>query len=439
MKIHTVGGFSEVGKNMTVIEDNGEAVICDMGFYLPKLIDFEDGGGDRRKLTPQGLISLGAIPDDSKIRNLNVKAIVGSHCHLDHIGGMLYLSKNYKAPIVGTPFTTEIIKAMIKDERIRMKNEIRSINPNSYFKASKNIDIELINITHSTLQCAVIAVHTKKGTILYANDFKFDNTPTLGKKPNIKRLKQIGKGNVIALIANSLYAHKDQKTPSEKVAREMLKEVLLGTENRGNAILTTTFASHIARLKSILDFGTKLNRKVVFLGRSMMRYIKAAEHLKLIDFSRAEIVGYGNKIRSKLKDIERKKDRYLIACTGNQGEPNAVLSRIADNRLHFKFNTDDHVIFSCKTIPAPINEANRALLEEKLRKKRVRIFKDIHISGHCAREDLRDLIKIVKPQHIIPAHGDITKTTALGDLATEMGYELGKDVHLMSDGRVLEV
>jgi ribonuclease J len=380
MRIHTIGGYNEVGKNMTVIEDNGEAVVCDMGFFLPTLIDFEEEGGDRKNLTSQGLISLGAIPDDSKIRNLNIKAIVGSHCHLDHIGAIPYLVKNYKAPIIGTPYTTEVLKTMIKDERLRVKNEIKSINPNSYFKASKNIEIELINITHSTLQASMIAIHTKKGTVLYANDFKFDNHPVLGRKPNFQRLRKLGKGNVIALIVESIYAYKDMKTPSEKVAREMLKDVLLGTENTGNAILATTFASHIARLKSILDFGNKLNRKVVFLGRSMMKYIKAAENLRLIDFSKAEVIGYSNKVKSKLKEIERKKDRYLIICTGNQGEPNSVLSRIADNQLHFKFDLDDHVIFSCKTIPAPINEANRALLEEKLKKKKVRMFKDIHVS-----------------------------------------------------------
>jgi len=439
MRIHTIGGYNEVGKNMTVIEDNNEAVICDMGFFLPSLINFEEEGGDRKNLTPKGLVSLGAIPDDSKIKKLNVKAIVGSHCHLDHIGAMPYLAGNYNAPIIGTPYTTEVLKTMIRDDRLKVKNEIKSINPNSSFKASKNMEIELINITHSTPQSSMIAIHTKKGTILYANDFKFDNHPTLGKKPNLQRLRQLGKGNVIALVVESIYAHEDRKTPSEKVAREMLKDVLLGTENRGNAILATTFASHIARLKSILDFGIKLDRKVVFLGRSMMKYIKAAENLKLINFSKAEIVGYGNKIKSKLRDIERKKGRYLIVCTGSQGEPRAVLTRIADNQLHFKFDIDDHVIFSCKTIPAPINEANRSMLEEKLRKKRVRMFKDIHVSGHAGREDLRDLIKMVKPQHIIPAHGDITKLTALSDLATEMGYELGKDVHLMSNGRYLNI
>jgi len=381
VKIHTIGGYNEVGKNMTVIEHKNEAVVCDMGFFLPSLIDFEEGGGDRRNLTPEGLISLGAIPNDSRIRNLNVKAIVGSHCHLDHIGAIPYLAKNYNAPIVGTPYTTEVLKTMLKDDRLRLKNEIRSINPNSHFKASKNFDIELINITHSTLQSSMIAIHTKEGTILYANDFKFDNHPTLGKKPNLKRLRELGKENVIALVVESIYAHKDMKTPSEKVAREMLKEVMLGTQNTGNAILATTFASHIARLKSIFDFGKRLNRRVVFLGRSMMKYINAAENLKLINFSQqAEIVGYGNKIKTKLKEIERKKDKYLIVCTGSQGEPGAVLSRIADNQLHFNLNPDDHVIFSCKTIPAAINEANRATLEGKLKQRKVRMFKDIHVS-----------------------------------------------------------
>ncbi|MFH1331860.1 MAG: RNase J family beta-CASP ribonuclease [archaeon] len=442
MDICTVGGYAEVGKNMTVVKVNDDAVVMDMGFFLPKLIDFEEEGGDRKNTTPESLIKIGAIPNDRMIDSWrkNVRAIVLGHCHLDHIGAAPFLAHKYNCPIIGTPYTTEVLRNMVRDDGLVMKNELKPLNPNSTMRVAKNVDIELINMTHSTPQTAMIAVHTKEGTILYANDFKFDNHPIVGKKPNLKRLKQLGDNGVKALIVDSLYAADDRKTPSEKVAREMLKDVLLGTSNENNAVITTTFASHIARLKSIYDFGVELDRKVVFLGRSMMKYILAAEKLNLVKFQKAQVVGYANKVKKKLKEIEREgRSDYLIVCTGSQGEPGSVLSRMTTNQLPFEFMTDDHVVFSCKTIPVPINQANRAMLEGRLKKRKVRIFSDIHVSGHAGREDLRDLIKITKPEHIIPAHGNISMLTALGELATEMDYELGRNVHIRGDGQVLNI
>ena len=234
MEFFSIGGYNEVGKNMCAIKSGDEIVILDMGFFLPAIVNFEEGGGERRNLTTQGMIKLGAIPDDKpldKVRD-KVKAIVLGHCHLDHLGAVPFLAQHYKAPILGSPYTLEVLRSTIQDERINLKNELIKLNPNSTYRVSKNIEIEPIHVTHSTLQTSLIAIHTKEGTVLYANDFKFDNSPVVGKKPNYARLKQLGKeGNVKALIVESLYAHQEGKTPSEKVAKEMLKDILLGTEN----------------------------------------------------------------------------------------------------------------------------------------------------------------------------------------------------------------
>jgi len=140
-----------------------------------------------------------------------------------------------------------------------------------------------------------------------------------------------------------------------------------------------------------------------------------------------------------LREIEKQgRDKYLIVATGHQGEPNAVLSRIVDGKLGFKLFQDDHVIFSCTVIPSPLNIANRDVLETKLQDRKVRIFRDIHQSGHASREDHRDLIKMLNPKHIIPSHAGIDKTVHLVNLAKEMGYELGKTVHLMHDNQRIE-
>ncbi len=437
VEICTIGGYSEVGKNMTAVKSGDEVVLLDMGINVPKLINFEEEGVERANLDAKKLISAGAIPDDRFIKEWQpkVKAIICSHCHLDHIAAIPYLADKYNCPIIATPFTIEVIKTLLKDDKIKIRNKLIPLNVNSSIKIN-NFEIEFINITHSTLQTVMIAVHIKEGTILYANDFKFDNFPVLGKKPNYQRLRELGKENVLALIVDSLYSNAERKTPSEKVARELLKDVMLGTENQENLIIVTTFASHLARIRSIIDFGKLLNRKIILMGRSMFKYSDAAERIGLINYSReAEILSYGRIIKKKLKDIEKNRSKYVIVCTGNQGEPEAVLSKMADGRLPLKFKIEDHIIFACKTIPEPQNIKNRTILEEKLKQKRVRIFTDIHASGHCGREDLRDLIKMVKPQHIFPAHGDRPKLMGLSELANEMGYKTGKNIHVMEDGK----
>jgi len=436
IEVRPIGGYNEVGKNMTAIRVDDEVVICDMGIYLPAIIDYE--GEDYHSLSSDQLINLGAIPDDSIISEWKkkVKAIVLGHCHLDHIAAIPYLAAKYRAPIISSPFTIEVVKSILRDEEVKLPNKLKPLSLNSSIKISKNITIELINITHSTLQAAMIAIHTPRGVILYACDFKFDSTPTLGPKPNLKRLRELGKKGVICLISESLYSTKDMKTPSEKVARELLKEVMLGVDNKGKAIFVTTFASHLARIKSAVEFTKRLNRKPLFLGRSMDKYIKAAENLKLVNFSKeGKVSGFRKQSERLLKQVERNRDKYVVICTGSQGEPGSILDKIVKGDLDFRFKDGDQVIFSCRTIPTEINQANRKALEDLLKSKKVRIFKDIHVSGHSSREDLRDFIKMVKPKNIIPAHGEPRMTSALAELAEEEGYKTGENVFIMRNGQ----
>ncbi len=436
-----VGGYGEVGRNMNAVKVNDDVFILDMGFNMQKIVDFEEEGNEKSLASRDELINIGAIPNDNVIKDWanNVKAIVLNHCHLDHIGATPYLANRYDCPVIGTPYTTEVLSRILRDDSLRLKNELKAINPNSSTNIN-NTEIELIHMTHSTLQTAIVALHTKQGVILYANDFKFDNHPVVGKGFNKHRLKKIGEGNVKALIVDSLYSNTEGKTPSELVAREMLKDVILGTENENDGIIVTTFASNIARLKSIVDFGKKLNRKIVFLGRSLNRYVSAAEDLKLIKFKDVEIIGYADKIKKKLSKIEKDgKGRYLIVCTGNQGEPKSVLTKITNNIFPYNFEKDDHIIFSCKTIPVEPNIINRKKLEEKLKQKKVRIFTDVHSSGHAYREDLRDLIEMTNPENVIPAHGDISKRSGLIELAEEIGYRKNKSVFSLSDGQRIKI
>ncbi|HIG51882.1 ribonuclease J [Candidatus Parvarchaeota archaeon] len=441
INIHTIGGYNEVGKNMTALETKEDTILFDAGLYLPAVV----GVQEREKIpTEKGMRSLGALPDDlyldkKGLRN-KVRGILVSHAHLDHVGAVQYLAPRYNAEVLGTPFTTEVLKALMEDNKIKIKNQIKSVKPNGSYtiKGKKNYKVEFINMTHSTIQSTMIAVHTPEGVILYANDYKFDNTPVMGEKPNYKRLKELSKIGIKALIADCLYAQDDRKTPSEKIARGLLEDVLFTTDNRKSGIIITTFSSHIARLKSITDFGKKLNRKIILLGRSLGKYTSAAERIGKLPFrNEVEVGTYRHQVERLLRKANNNKKDYLIVCTGHQGEPGAILDRISRKKLPYQVSSDDHIIFSSKTIPTPINIANKNDLDIRLKKSHARLFDNVHVSGHGGREDLRDLLKLTNPEHFIPSHGDLPKLKAGLDLAVEMGYKKNYNVHILSNGKKL--
>jgi len=436
--LHAVGGYDEVGRNMTCIEIGNEAVIIDMGLYLDRYVPLQDD----EHLSYQKLVQEDAIPNDNSISSIKkkVKAIILSHAHLDHIGAVKWIAHRYKCPIVSTPYTIETLKRMTHNKSFELKNKLVTINPNSKYQVSKNIEVEFIHVTHSIIQASMVNISLPQGNILYSLDYKFDNHPIVGSKTNKKRLKTLGKENVIALILDSTNAEEEKKTFSESVAREMLRDVLLGMETEGHGIIVTTFSSHIARLKSIVDMGKHLNRKIVFIGRSLSDYIEAAEKLGFVNFSKdAEIIKSTFGAKKKLKEMNENREKYMIVATGGQGEPNATLSKMANGEIPFGIMPDDFIVFACGVIPTPMIRANRTILEHKLRNRKARMFKDIHVSGHASREDLRDLIKITSPDVIIPAHGNMQKLASAATLASEIGYRLGKDVYLLQNGQSVTI
>ena len=444
MRIFSVGGFNEVGKNMTAIDLGDDVFIFDCGLFLPPIVELEeaDKAYNEKKLRQIGAVPSDEILDDFGLRG-KVRAILPSHAHLDHIGAIPFLAYRYNADVIGTPFTIEVLKTLLTDESIYLKNKLRTIQPNSFCYVqgkTKKYKIDFINITHSTIQTSMIALHTDEGVVLYANDFKFDENPILGKKPNYEKLAEIAKEGVKVLIVDSLYSGDERKTASEKVARTMLEDVLLGTRNENAGLIVTTFSSHIARLKSITEFGRALNRKVVFLGRSLNKYVGAATRVDLCPFkNNIELVTYRHQLEKKLKVINRNREDYMIVCTGHQGEPGSILDRMVKSKLPFQIQKNDHVVFSSSVIPTEVNIENRARLDERLRKRGVRLFNNVHVSGHAGREDLRDFIHLVTPEHIIPAHGSHDKITPMQDLAVELGYRVKKNVHLLNDKQFLKI
>lgn len=449
MEIFTIGGFNEVGKNMTAVKVGEDVFIFDLGFFLPAIVELQEQDPQPNQVySEKKLRNIGALPDDLILDELNlrdkVRGIFLGHAHLDHIGAVPYLAYRYNAPIIGTPFTMDVLKKIMEDDNIRIYNPLKIVNPNSSITIKgKNTtyQVDFVNITHSTPQTSMIALHTPEGIVLYANDFKLDDNPILGLQPNYELLKKLGKEGIKVLIVDSLYSSAEVKTPSEKIARALVEEVLLTTKNDNSAVFVTTFSSHIARLKSIVDYGKKLDREIYFMGRSLKKYVSSSIDVGICPFQKdIKMISYKKQMEGVLKKIEKNREDALVVCTGHQGEPGSIMDKISKGALpNFKFRPGDHVIFSSKTIPTPVNIENKAQLDKRLKKSGVRIFDNIHVSGHAGREDLRDLISMIHPEHIIPAHGSTEQLIPMLELTKQLGYKPGRNCHLMNDGQKIKL
>jgi len=447
MEICTVGGYEEVGKNMTAIKVGDDVFLFDAGLYLPPVIELQ-ADDNFQEYTEKNLREVGALPDDLTLDKLGwrdkVRAIFLSHAHLDHVAALPYLIHRYpNVPILATPFTMGVVDYLFEDAKVELKNKKILMQPNSSYKIkgrSGEYTVEFVHATHSTLQCAFIALHTKEGVVFYALDFKLDKHPVMGEPANYSRFKELSKKGVKVLIVDALYSGTDRRCPSERIARDLVEDALSTVRDKNSALFITTFSSHIARLKSIVEFGKLTKRKIFFIGRSLNKYVTCAQQIKMCPFSRdIQLIKYKNQVDGLLKKVEHNRGDYMIVCTGHQAEPGSILDRIVSDKTPFKFKAGDNIIFSSSVIPVPININARDMMDKKLRKKGVRIQADVHVSGHGSREDLRDLVDLLKPKIIIPAHGSLQQETTMVELAGELGYKFHETVFLSANGKLLKL
>ncbi|MBP2173240.1 RNase J family beta-CASP ribonuclease [Methanococcus voltae] len=441
LEVVAIGGYEEVGRNMTAVNIDGEIIIFDMGIRLDRIMIHEDT--DISKMHSLNLIEMGVIPDDTVMKNIEgeVKAIVLTHGHLDHIGAVTKLAHRYNAPVIGTPYTLELVKReILSEKKFDVRNPLITLENGNKLEITPNITLEFVKVTHSIPDSTMAVLHTPYGAVVYANDFKFDNFPVVGEKPDYKAIKKVGKQGVVAMISESTRVGYEGKTPSEGVAASLLKNDLLGTDNDKNAVVVTTFSSHIARIKSITDAAVKMGRTPVLVGRSMAKYCGIAQDIGIVKFPKeTKICWDPSSIDKTFNTIMKEgKENYLMIVTGHQGEEGAVLSRMVTNKTPFKFEKYDQVVFSADVIPNPMNSAQRYLLEARLKLSGVRLFKGAHVSGHAAKEDHRDILRWLNPEHLIPSHGDFNLTSEYAKLAEEEGYRLGDDVHLLRNGQSLK-
>jgi ribonuclease J len=438
IEIVAVGGYNEVGRNMTAVRCGKEIVIFDMGLRLDQVMIHEDA--DIENMHSLDLIEMKAIPDDTIMNGVegSVKAIVCSHGHLDHIGAIPKLAHRYNAPIISTPYTTELIRQQIAGEqKFGVNNKLFALKTGQRYTISPTLTLEFVRSQHSIIDTVLPVLHTPRGAVVYANDFKLDRTPVIGEAPDFARLRQIGKEGVLALIVESTNIDQKGRCPSEKIARDLVRDTITSYEDDKNAIFVSTFSSHISRVKTIAECAHEIGRKPILLGRSMERYSSAAEQMKLVGFPET-LSMFGNRRtvdRTLRRIMKTGKDKFVPIVTGHQGESGAILTRIVMGDTPFKLEKGDKVLFSAKVIPNPMNYGQRYLVETRAKMCGVRIFDELHVSGHAYKEDHYEFLHLLNPQHVIPSHGDIGMTGDYAKFSEEIGYTLGNDVHILRNGK----
>ncbi len=442
IEIATIGGYEEVGRQMTAVRAGDDVVVFDMGLNLSKVLIHDNV--QTEKMHSLDLIDMGAIPDDRVMSDIegDVKAIVPTHGHLDHIGAISKLAHRYNAPIVATPFTIELVKQEIKDEeKFGVQNDLIKMDAGSTMSISDRVELEFVNVTHSIIDAINPVLHTPEGAIVYGLDKRIDRTPVIGDPIDLKRFREIGReGNgVLCYIEDCTNANKKGRTPSEKVARTHLRDVLRSMEDYDGGIVATTFSSHIARVKSMVEFAREIDRTPVLLGRSMEKYSGTAERLNFVDFPEdLGMFGHRQSVDRTFKRIMKEgKENFLPVVTGHQGEPRAMLTRMGRGETPYELDDGDKVIFAARVIPEPTNEGQRYQSENLLQMQGARIYDDVHVSGHLASEGLYEMLDALQPQHIIPAHQNMKGYSGYVTLCQQQGYTLGQDLHVTRNGNVI--
>ncbi len=419
--IVALGGLGEVGKNMYVVTHNDEIIIIDAGVMFPEV----------------GLLGVDYVIQDITYLKENenkIKALFITHGHEDHIGGIPFLLNQVHIPIIYAPkIAKDLIDKKLEERNINYKN-IEVITKDLKVK-TKYFELEFVNTTHSIPDSYAVVVHTPNGVIFETGDFKFDLTP-IGPMADIHKMADLGQKGVTLLLSDSTNALSTGFSNSESVVDETLNDIIGRHVGR---VIIATFASNIYRVKHIVETCKKYNRKILVFGRSMETSIELALNNNLIDDKSIFVDN------NQAKNLKR--NELCILCTGSQGEPLAALSRIA-NGTHKQISLlpDDLVIFSSSPIPGNAESINRII--NKIYLKGVRVFtnsefSDIHTSGHAKLEELKWMLRIIKPKYFMPMHGEFRMLKQHANIAKLCGIPeentficSNGDVILLKDGEV---
>ena len=412
--IIALGGLGEVGKNMYAFTHKDEIFIIDAGVIFPE----------------SDLLGVDYVIQDVTYLKQNenkIKGLLITHGHEDHIGGIPFLLNSVNIPVIyGAQTSIDLIKNKLEDRNIGYKN-LEVINKDTKIK-TKYFDIEFITTTHSIPDSFGIVLHTPNGTIVSTGDFKFDLTP-IGPMADLHKMAEVGAKGVKLLLSDSTNALSEGFSKSENSVDEALSDIVNGYNGR---IIIATFASNIYRVKHIVETCRKNNRKIIVFGRSMESATNIALNNGILNDKSIFIEP------SQAKSL--KKNEICILCTGSQGEPLAALSRIAQGtHKQISLMPDDLVVFSSNPIPGNAASINRVI--NKLYLKGVKVitnseFSDIHTSGHAKQEELKLMLRLIKPEYFMPMHGEYRMLKQHTELAAQCGIDINK-TFIMNNGDTL--
>ena len=414
--VFALGGLGEIGKNMYIVESDNDLIIIDAGVMFPE----------------DELLGIDYVIQDVtylKQKEKKIRGLFITHGHEDHIGGITFLLQSINIPKIYAPrIARDLIEKKLIDKNIRYDN-LEVVDDKSLIKL-KTFNIEFITTTHSIPDSYAIVIHTSVGIIMTTGDFKFDLTP-IGPMADIHKMAELGKKGVKLLLSDSTNALSPGFSKSESSVDEALGDIFSKIKSR---IIIATFASNIYRIKHIVETCRKNNRKIITFGRSMENAKEIALKNNLIKDTTIFIDA------NEAKNL--KKDEICILCTGSQGEPLAALSRIA-NGTHKQITLlpDDIVVFSSSPIPGNKASINRII--NKLYLKGVKVYTntelaDIHTSGHAKEEELKWMLRIVKPEYFMPVHGEYRMLKRHKDIAISCDIK-PDNIFIMKNGDVLEL
>ena len=399
--IYALGGLGEVGKNMYCVENQSSIIIIDCGVKFPGI---ELPGVDY------------VIPDFTHLKNNRnkVKALIITHGHEDHIGGIPFLIQSVNIPVIYAPrLAAALIKNRLEEFRIQTVTKIVEYNDDTVINIP-DFKISFFRVTHSIPDSFGVVVDTPEGRIVSTGDFKVDLTP-VGPDINIHKLAKLGEEGVDLLLSDSTNAEVEGYTPSEKNVLDSIEEIFVNAPGR---IIVSTFSSNVSRIQQIIEVAVKHKRKIAIVGRSMEKVVQISRDFGYIKVPDTSIID--------TQDLKLyKNDELVILCTGSQGEPNAAMSRIANGEhKDVSIKPGDTVVFSSSAIPG--NEIMIGSLINLLTRHGANILtnsilSDIHSSGHPSRQELRLVLKLLKPKYFMPMHGEYRMLRLHAELSEDMG------------------
>ena len=418
IKVFTLGGLGEIGKNMTVIESENDIVIIDCGLGFP---DDDMFGVDL------------VIPDMSYLeKNADkIRGLFLTHGHEDHIGAVPYILRLMDIPIYGTKLTIGIIENKLLEHELRFMPQLNTVDAGDIIKAGE-MSVEFIHVNHSIADACALAVKTPLGYILHSGDFKLDLTPIEGEIMDISRLGEIGKKGVLLLMCESTNAERPGYTPSERTVGHSLDNIFLRYSDK--RIVIATFSSNVHRVQQIIDTSINYGRKVAITGRSMQNIVRAAIELGYMHVPDNSLID--------ISDVRRyNPEKVTIITTGSQGEPMSALYRMAHNEhSSIELGVNDLVVISANAIPG--NEKFVDKIINELTRRGISVFRDssveVHVSGHACREELKLMHALTKPKYFMPIHGEYKHLAAHREIALSMGED-PKNIFVGETGMVLEL